>query len=60
MVLHNKKLAALCLAVLVLLFALQFVLSSYMILAATRILILAVFAIPLVIEWRRELARSRG
>ncbi|WP_109464130.1 branched-chain amino acid ABC transporter permease [Albibacillus kandeliae] len=44
MVLHNKKLAALCLAVLVLLFALQFVLSSYMILAATRILILAVFA----------------
>lgn len=44
MIAHNKKLLALCLGVLVTLFLLQFVLSSYLVLALTRILILAIFA----------------
>ena len=44
MIAHNKKLFLTCLAVLAVLFLLQFVLSSYLVLALTRILILAVFA----------------
>ena len=44
MISHDRKLLVLCLAVLAVLFALQFVLSSYLVLALTRILILAVFA----------------
>lgn len=44
MSLRNRKLLALCLLVLAGLFGLQFVLSEYMVLALTRILILAIFA----------------
>ena len=44
MSIHNKKLFLLCLATLAGLFALQFLLSDYLVLAVTRILILAVFA----------------
>ena len=44
MSLPNRKLLALCLVALAGLFALQFVLSEYMVLALTRILILAIFA----------------
>ncbi|WP_121062659.1 branched-chain amino acid ABC transporter permease [Chachezhania antarctica] len=41
---NDRKLLLLCLGVLAILFALQFVLSSYLVLALTRILILSVFA----------------
>ncbi len=44
MTIPNKKLFVLCLAVLAVLFAAQFVLSNYLVLALTRILILAIFA----------------
>ncbi|MFC3058963.1 branched-chain amino acid ABC transporter permease [Paenirhodobacter populi] len=44
MTIPNKKLFALCLVVLALLFMAQFVLSNYLVLALTRILILAIFA----------------
>jgi len=40
----NKKLFMLCLGVVAILFALQFVLSSYLVLTLTRILIMAIFA----------------
>lgn len=44
MKIHNIKLFWLCLVVLVVLFGLQFVLSDYLVLAATRIMIMAIFA----------------
>ena len=44
MTIHNSRLLILCLATIAVLFALQFLLSDYLVLALTRILILSIFA----------------